>query len=412
MNRALIGILATVGVLAAAAGGYWFGTQRPAPAGQQAQGAAKSAPAAAGPAAVVAVEAIRVATASIPQVITTVGSLRSDESITLRPESAGRVSAITFKEGERVAKGAPLVTLDPAIPRAELEQAKANYVLAKQKYDRAVDLAKRSFISGQAKDEAENNVKVAEASVQLAEAKLAKTDIRAPFSGIIGLRSISVGDYVKEGADLVNLEAIDPLKVDFRVPETYLRQVQVGQSLQLTLDALPGKSYEGKVIAVNPLLDAAGRSIVIRAQVGNQDTTLRPGMFARVKLITRAEREAMVLPEEALVPQGTEQYVFRVNDNKVSRVKVETGQRRDGKVEIVSGLAKDDVIVTAGQLKLRDCVSVRVAGADKAPPAAQAPPGIAPISSGANDGGSASPIAPASAAPVKAEGASTRPPKT
>jgi membrane fusion protein (multidrug efflux system) len=386
MNKAVIGTLVVVGVLGAAGGGYWFGTQKLAAPTQAtggantAQGPGKAGGGPQGPAAIVAVEAVKVVTAPIPQVITTVGSLRSDESITLRPESAGRISAITFQEGQRVAKGVPLVRLDPAIPRAELEQAKANYVLAKQKFDRAVDLAQRNFISGQAKDEAENNVKVAEASVQLAEAKLAKTDIRAPFSGIIGLRSVSVGDYVKEGADLVNLEAIDPLKVDFRVPETYLRQVQVGQSLQITLDALPGKTYAGKVTAVNPLIDAAGRSIIIRAKVGNQDTTLRPGMFARVKLITRAEQDAMVLPEEALMPQGTEQFVFRVNDGKVSRVKVETGQRRDGKVEIVNGINKGDVIVTAGQLKLRDGVSVRVAGAEAPVPAASLAPMNAPTS--------------------------------
>src|SRR5262249_34465142 len=156
-------------------------------------------------------------------------------------------------------------------------------------------------ISGQAKDEAESNMKVADAALQLAEAKLAKTDIRAPFAGIIGLRSVSVGDYVKEGADLVNLESIDPLKVDFRVPETYLRQVQPGQSLTITLDAMPGSTYDGKVLAVNPLVDAAGRSIVIRAQVRNAEQTLRPGMFARVRLITREQSTAMVVPEQALV---------------------------------------------------------------------------------------------------------------
>jgi len=405
MNKAVIGFLVAVGVLGAAGGGYWFGTQKTAVPVQatggtggaaQGQGNKSGGGSQGGPAALVAVEAVKVVTAPIPQVITTVGSLRSDESITLRPESAGRISAITFQEGQRVAKGVPLVTLDPAIPRAELEQARANYVLAKQKFDRAVDLAKRSFISGQAKDEAENNVKVAEASVQLAEAKLAKTDIRAPFAGIIGLRSVSVGDYVKEGADLVNLEAIDPLKVDFRVPETYLRQVQVGQPLQITLDAMPGKTYEGKVSAVNPLIDAAGRSIVIRAQVGNQDTTLRPGMFARVRLITRSERDAMVLPEEALVPQGTEQFVFRVNDGKVTRVKVETGQRRDGKVEIVNGINKGDVIVTAGQLKLRDGVSVRVAGAETPVPAASVAPMKAPASESASGI-----VTPANAQPVR-----------
>ena len=191
------------------------------------------------------------------------------------------------------------------------QQARANLKLAQSKFDRATDLAKSNFISGQAKDEAENNLRVAEAALQLAEAKLAKTEIKAPFAGIIGLRVMSVGDYVKEGADIVNLESIDPLKVDFRVPEIYMRQVQVGQALEVALDALPGKTYEGKVFAINPLVDATGRSIVIRALVKNADTALRPGMFARVRLITRDQQDALVVPEQAIVPQGDEQYVFR-----------------------------------------------------------------------------------------------------
>ena len=313
--------------------------------------------------------------------------------MTLRPEVAGRISAIQFQEGQRVAKGAPLVRLDAAVTDAELQQARANLVLAKSKFDRAVDLARQNFISGQAKDEAENNYKVAQAAVALVEAKLAKTEIKAPFAGIIGLRVVSVGDYVKEGADLVNLEAIDPLKVDFRVPETFLRQVQVGQAVEVALDALPGKSYDGKVIALNPLVDAAGRAIVIRAQVRNQDAALRPGMFARVRLITRAEREALVLPEEALVPQGTEQFVFRIVDGKATRVKVETGQRRDGKVEVVSGVDKGDVIVTAGQLRLRDGAPVRVAGAEARARSAQA---AAPAKGAPADG---APAAAAATAP-------------
>jgi len=411
MSKTAVLIAGLVIAALAAGGGYWFGLQRPGMAGGPPPGvAASGAPAAGkggGPAAQgggaggppVAVEAIPVVTAPMPQTITAVGSLRSDESVTLRPENAGRISAITFAEGQRVTKGAPLVKLDPAIPQAEAQQARANLVLAKSKFDRAVDLAKRNYISGQAKDEAENNYKVAEAAVQLAEAKLAKTDIRAPFSGIIGLRSVSVGDYVKEGADLVNLESIDPLKVDFRVPETYMRQVQAGQSMEVMLDALPGKTFDGKVIAVNPLIDAAGRSVVIRAQVRNQDNTLRPGMFARVRLITRERADAMVLPEQALVPQGSEQYVFKVVDGKVARVRIETGQRRDGKVEVLSGLKPGDTVVTAGQLKLRDGLAVAVAkDAGKSPLAADGP--------GADAAGTTG------AAPVKAEGASARPPKT
>ncbi len=200
----------------------------------------------------------------------------------------------------------------------------------------------------------------------LAAARLAKTEIRAPFSGLIGLRSISVGDYVKEGQDMVNLEAIDPLKVDFRVPEIYLKQVQVGQKLEVSLDALPGRKYEGTVSAINPLVDAAGRAIVIRAQVRNADTALRPGMFARVRLLTKDEREALVLPEQALVPQGEEQYVFRVIDGKAARTKVELGQRRDGRVEVVKGIAAGETIVTAGQMKLRDGTPVTLAAVAKA----------------------------------------------
>ncbi|MFO1306146.1 MAG: efflux RND transporter periplasmic adaptor subunit [Burkholderiales bacterium] len=407
MSRTAAIAVAAVVAIAAAGAGYWIGTQR-TPGGPPGA-SANAGPPKAGPGGppggppggggqAVTVEAVKVVTAPMPQTITAVGSLRSDESVTLRPESAGRINAITFQEGQRVAKGTPLVKLDPAIPDAEYAQAKANLTLAKAKFDRAVDLANRNYISGQAKDEAENSYKVAQATLQLAEAKLAKTEIKAPFAGIIGLRSVSVGDYVKEGADLVNLESIDPLKVDFRVPETYLRQVQPGQALTITLDALPGNTFNGKVVAVNPLVDAAGRSIVIRAQVGNPNTVLRPGMFARVRLITKDQADAMVLPEQALVPQGTEQYVFKILDNKVARMKVETGQRRDGMVEVISGLKAGDLVVTAGQLKLRDGVNVTVAG-DKGDKGSKG-----------GDGASSS-VAPANAA-AKSSDEPARPPRS
>lgn len=404
MNKTVLGLVAAVGVAVAAGGGYWIGLQRSASAGAPAL-AAPTGPskaggaAAAGPPGQVTVEAVRIATAPMPQMITAVGSLRSDESITVRPEVAGRISAIQFSEGQRVTKGATLIKLDPSINEADVQQARANLKLARSKFDRAVDLAKSNFISGQAKDEAENNLRVAEAVLQLAEAKLAKTEVKAPFSGIIGLRVVSIGDYVKEGADVVNLESIDPLKVDFRVPEIYLKQVQVGQSLEVALDALPGRIYEGKVFAINPLFDAAGRSIVLRAIVHNADTALRPGMFARVRLITKDERDVLALPEQALVPQGEDQYVYCVVDGKAMRAKLDVGQRRDGRVEIVNGAAAGDTIVTAGQLKLRDGTPVSVAERGSA---ASAP-------AKANDGGGAPAKADPASVPAKAE--STTPPR-
>ena len=386
MRNALIGSLVALGILAAAAGGYWYGAVRhrpPAtdtPAPGVANPPAKSVPAQ-NSAAALPVEVTKAGTVMLPQTITAVGSLRSDESVTLRPEVAGRITAILFQEGQRVTKGATLVQLDAAINLADVQQVRANLALAKSKYERAVDLSGRNFISSQARDEAKNNFEVAQAALALAEAKLAKTELTAPFSGIIGLRVVSVGDYVKEGADLVNLEAIDPIKVDFRVPETFMRDVQVGQAVVVALDALPGKTYDGRIIALNPLVDAGGRALVIRAQVRNQDAALRPGMFARVTLITRAEKESLVLPEEALVPQGTEQFVFRVVDGKAVRAAVKTGQRRDSKVEILSGVDKGDMVVIAGQIRLRDGVSVRVAGVDadtKAKAAKAAPEQPAP----------------------------------
>jgi len=279
MSKKVVGVVSVVLLSIAVGGGYWLGQKGTGIAvALKSVGTAGAPPSGAAPA-VVSIEAIKVAKASMPQGITAVGSLRSDESITLRPEVAGRISAITFREGERVAKGAPLIKLDPSVTEAEAQQARANLTLAKAKYTRAIDLEKKGFISGQARDEAENNLRVSEAILAVAEAKLSKLTIAAPFSGIIGLRSVSIGDYVKEGADMVNLEAVDTLKVDFRVPEIYLTQVRVGQTLQMTLDAMPGKYYEGSVFAINPLIDAAGRSVVIRAQVRNQGTVLRPRQF-------------------------------------------------------------------------------------------------------------------------------------
>jgi membrane fusion protein (multidrug efflux system) len=181
MNKTVVGALAVLVIAIAAGAGFWFGQQRP-PASDATAGAASGAQAKAGgtsgpvPGAV-AVEAVKVARIALPQTITAVGSLRSDESITLRPEVAGRISAILFSEGQRVAKGATLVRLDPSINEADTQQARANLKLAKSKFDRATDLAKSNFISGQAKDEAENNLRVAEAALQLAEDKLANIEL-------------------------------------------------------------------------------------------------------------------------------------------------------------------------------------------------------------------------------------------
>jgi membrane fusion protein, multidrug efflux system len=346
-------------------GSYWMGKQSANPA---AASPAQAGPAKGGAPAGIAIEAVKVQMARLPQALAAVGSLRSDETIIVRPEIPGRVAEIHFKEGERVAKGAQLVRLEASVQKADLDKARANLMLSKSKFERAEDLRKQGFISSQARDEAENTYKVMQAEADLMEARVSKTSIVAPFAGTIGLRQVSVGDYVKEGQDIVNLEALDPLKVDFRVPEVALSQVKAGQTLQITLDAIPDRAFDGRVYAINPLIDAAGRAVVIRAQVGNRDGTLRPGMFARVRLFTSDLRDSAMVPEEALFPVGDDKYVWKVVDGKAVRQKVEIGQRRDSKVEIVSGLGPDDMVITEGHLKMREGVVVKVADPVAPPP--------------------------------------------
>jgi membrane fusion protein, multidrug efflux system len=223
-------------------------------------------------------------------------------------------------------------------------------------------LKERNFVSGQAKDEAENVMRVADATVSLAEAKLTKLTIKAPFSGTVGLRTASLGDYVKDGQDIVNLEKTDSIKVDFKVPELFQSKIKVGQALSVALDALPGQPFTGRVYAVNPQLDTAGRAVVLRAQMDNKSGALKPGMFARVRLNLADTGETVVVPEQAVAMQGEDQIMFKVIDGRAMRTKVEVGQRRDGKVEIVEGVASTDTIVVAGWQRLRDGAAVRSAG--------------------------------------------------
>lgn len=311
-----------------------------------------------------AVDAAKVKFAPFAKTIFAIGSLRSDEAVIVRPEISGRIAEIGFKEGQRVQKGTILIRLDQSIQRAEMQQADANLALAKSRIERSRDLHAKGFVSSQALDDAENAYKVATATAALSAARLNKLDIKAPFSGIVGLRLVSVGDYVREGQDIVNLEEIDPLKVDFRISELFLKQVSPGQTLQVSLDAIPDSTFSGRVLAINPLVDANGRAVVIRAVVKNSDARLRPGMFARVRLVTDEKQESVMIPEQSLIPVGDDFFVFRVVDGRAARTRIEIGQRANGLVEVSKGLVVGDTVVTAGQPKIRDGAPVRFATLD------------------------------------------------
>jgi membrane fusion protein (multidrug efflux system) len=321
--------------------------------------AAAVAPPAKKPVDTVLVEVAPVEQMTFARGISAVGSLRSDESVVLRPEVAGRIQKIEFKEGQPVERDQVLIRLDDSVARAELDQAKANLALAQSHYRRAVELQGRGFVSRQALDESASNLKIQQAATALAQARLEKMTLKAPFSGVIGLRNVSVGDYIGQGQDLVPLEAIDPLKVDFRVPEMYFNKTQKGQTLSVRLDALPGEERQGEVYAISPLVDAGGRSILLRANVPNPDARLRPGMFARVQLLF-GEDKVFVVPEVALVPSGQNQYVYIVKDGHARRTEVTLGERRNGVVEILTGVALGDEVVTAGLQRVTDGAPIKV----------------------------------------------------
>ena len=323
----------------------------------------------------VAVEAMTVTVGPLTETIQAVGSLQSNESVVIRSEIAGRIARISFTEGAKVRQGDVLVELDATTWRAELAQAEANLRLSEANYERAQSLLARGAVTARANDEARAKLQSDRAAVQLMRARLEKATIVAPFDGRLGLRSVSVGALVSPTVGLatptdrlVNLESTDPLKVDFRLPEAALRKVEVGQRVSVTVDALPGRTFQGEIYAIDPLVDVAGRAIRLRARIPNADDALAPGLFARIAVAADVRENAISVPEAAIVPRDRERYVYRVENGRAILTKVELGARRTGQVEVVRGLLPGAVVVVAGQIKLRDGAAVEIVKqADAAP---------------------------------------------
>jgi membrane fusion protein (multidrug efflux system) len=398
----------------------------------------------------------------------TVGSLRSRQGVVLRPEVSGRITQLNFRDGDRVKKGQLLVQFDDQLPAAQVQQAlaelniaKENYTrnaeqvpaaqvqlaqaelnIAKANYTRNAELVAQNFISRRTLDESAAAQQVAEAKLaaqdflsrrtldesaaaqQVAEAKLAlaratqsRLKIIAPFDGLAGIRSVNVGDYLKDGADIVNLEDMDAIFVDYRLPERFQTKIRRGQSSVIELDALPGRKFSAIVLAIDPLIDANGRSVGVRACIDNRRLQLRPGMFARVNAVFGQRDRARVIPEEAIVPQGGKQFVIKVvngttpNSRVSQRTEVKLGLRSPGKVEVLEGLEPGDSVVTAGQQRVqRDGTEVRVldvaAAAVPGAPAAGAPAAGAPAKPAADAKPAAAEAKPAAKGKPNAEGKS------
>jgi membrane fusion protein (multidrug efflux system) len=369
-RRLLYPGIAALGIVTLGAYAYYAQRGPQAPnekaAGAPASSGATADKRAAGNAVPAAVDVVKVTAAKLREDVNAAGTIRSNEAVVIRPEVAGRITRLNFGDGQPVKKGQVLVAFDSTVNQAEVQQAKAELDIAKSNFNRNDELARQKFISIRARDESASNVQVLEAKLALAQAKLSKLEIRAPFSGIVGIRTVSVGDYVKDGADLVNLEDISSVKVDFRVPEKFADRVRKGQELEVLVDALPGKPFHAKVDAVDPQVDSSGRSALLRGRIDNPEGRLKPGMFARVRLILAERASALMVPEEAIVPQGSKATVWKIVDGKALRTEVKTGMRREAKVEIVEGLQLGDTVVTAGQIRLsRDGAPVRIVQGDE-----------------------------------------------
>ena len=373
-SKVIYPLIAAVGIATLGAGAWWYQNQ-PAKANVEGQSAgaapapkgAASASGAGGGGGKPTVEVAQVEQMKLVDESQTVGSLRSRQGVVLRPEVSGRITQLNFRDGDRVKKGQLLVQFDDQLPTAQVQQAQAELNIAMANNTRNAELVAQNFISRRTLEESAAAQQVAEAKLALARATAARLKIIAPFDGLAGIRLVNVGDYLKDGADIVNVEDIDAIFVDYRLPERFQTKIRRGQTSVIELDALPGRNFTATVLAIDPLIDANGRSVGVRACIDNRRLQLRPGMFARVNAVFGQRDNARVIPEEAILPQGGKQFVIKLvngtepNSRVTQRVEVKIGLRSPGKVEVLEGLEAGDTVVTAGQQRVqRDGTAVRV----------------------------------------------------
>lgn len=314
----------------------------------------------------VSVETAVVEYSSMKSSVTAVGTIIAEASATLRAEVPGQILAVHFREGQRVGKGDRLFSIEATVLEAEVNEARANVDRSESAFTRAQELQGKGLISGTDYDSARANYDVDRARLRSSQARLSKTVIRAPFDGYTGLRRINVGDYATVGQELIDVVKLDPLRVDFSIPETLLAKVEPQQTIEVQVDAYPNEAFSGTIVAVSPYSDVQGHNLDVRAELPNPDLKLRPGLFVRVNVSLGTKDDAILVPEQAIWPIGQNKTVFVVVDDKAESRVVRLGERQPGTVEVLSGLEPGEVIVTAGQLKLYDGAAVNSVTADAA----------------------------------------------
>ncbi|MFN4141069.1 efflux RND transporter periplasmic adaptor subunit [Aestuariivirga sp.] len=308
------------------------------------------------------VETARAQPSRLSDDISAIGTLLSQESVAIAPETSGRVAKILFEDGSRVEAGTPLFQFDDDLARSDLEEARARLKLAEANYARNQKLRKSGNVAESAYEEALSARDVARTAVESAEVRLAKLTIAAPFSGTLGFRSVSEGAYVTAGTALVQLDKVDRLKVSFSVPELQQQALQQARTVEVVADAVPGARFTAEISALNPAVDVNGRALQVRADLDNAAMKLRPGLLVRVS-VKGPERQAVMVPESAIVQRGGKAVLYTVAEGKAKEISVRLGKRVEGRVEVVEGIAAGDVVVTAGNTRLSNGAEVEVVSA-------------------------------------------------
>lgn len=310
------------------------------------------------PSAAVAVTTYEVKPTRLKESVMSTGTLLAEEGVELQAETEGKIVGIHFTEGARVRKGDLLVKLNDADLTATFARAKYRRELAMVREKRLAQLLKQGVVGREEYDIALNEMNVQQAEIALTEAQIAKTEVRAPFDGIVGLRYVSEGAYVNAATRVATLQRVDRLKVDFAVPEKYATRVRVGSPIQFTVAGIEQR-FGGAIYAIDPRIDTATRTVLIRALCPNPGARLLPGAFARVDLQLAELDGAILVPATAVVPGLNEKTVYIVKDGKAEPRAVEAGTRFESSVHILSGLAPGDVVITSGLTQMRAGQAVR-----------------------------------------------------
>jgi len=322
----------------------------------------------------VAVEVAETRAERVTVAVRAVGTLLADEEVEVRAEREGRLLSIHFEEGAWVERGALLARLDDeeisarvAEIEARVRQARARLEEQRGALERRRPLLDKQLVSEEEFRSQEKVVEAAEADLEAARAtlkaarkQLGDTRITAPMAGITGARRLSPGDFVEKADLVVRIYRTDPLEVFFRLPERHLGRLALGQDVSLLVSAFPEEGFTGRVRFIDPAVDPVSRTVALKAEVPNQEGRLRPGLFVHVDVLLEVREDAVVIPEEAVVPREDGDWVFVVEEGVARRRKVRVGERMPGWVEVRSGLVTGEVVVRAGQQKLADGAEVRV----------------------------------------------------